>query len=278
MPSRRFSTPPWCPATTRSTPRRCCGRAAAGGRFRCLPGRGNSARRSAWWGSSSPGTIPLNLAITDAVPALMAGNTGVLKPDPQTSFTALWAVELLREAGLPPDVLPVVTGEGPVHRAGSGRSRRLRDVHRQRADREDRRQPGGGTPDRVFARAGRQKSDDRAGRCRPGGGRGWRRDAAASSAPDRYAYPSSGFTCTSPYSMRSYAVSRNVRRRCGWARRWTTPWTLGSLASVRQLEAVEQHVRDALEKGATLPPAEAAVRTWGRSSMNRQSSRTCERA
>ena len=61
-----------------------------------------------------PWNYPLNLAITDAVPALMAGNTGVLKPDPQTSFTALWAVELLREAGLPPDVLPVVTGEGPV--------------------------------------------------------------------------------------------------------------------------------------------------------------------
>ena len=62
------------------------------------------------------------------------------------------------------------------HRAGSGRSRRLRDVHRQRADRKDRRQPRGGTPDRLLARAGRQKSDDRAGRCRPGGGRGWRRE------------------------------------------------------------------------------------------------------
>jgi succinate-semialdehyde dehydrogenase / glutarate-semialdehyde dehydrogenase len=64
-----------------------------------------------------PWNYPLNLAITDAVAALMAGNTGVLKPDPQASFTALWAVALLREAGLPPDVLPVVTGEGPI--AGS---------------------------------------------------------------------------------------------------------------------------------------------------------------
>src|SRR4051794_28157144 len=64
-----------------------------------------------------PWNYPLNLAITDAIAALMAGNTSVLKPDPQPSFTALWAVALLREAGLPPDVLPVVTGEGPV--AGS---------------------------------------------------------------------------------------------------------------------------------------------------------------
>jgi succinate-semialdehyde dehydrogenase/glutarate-semialdehyde dehydrogenase len=61
-----------------------------------------------------PWNYPLNLAVTDAIPALMAGNTGVLKPDPQTSFTALWAAALLREAGLPADVLPVITGEGPV--------------------------------------------------------------------------------------------------------------------------------------------------------------------
>jgi acyl-CoA reductase-like NAD-dependent aldehyde dehydrogenase len=51
---------------------------------------------------------------TNAVPALMAGNAAVLKPDVQTSFTALWAVDLLRQAGLPPDVFGVVTGEGPL--------------------------------------------------------------------------------------------------------------------------------------------------------------------
>ena len=61
-----------------------------------------------------PWNYPLNLAITDAVPALMAGNAAVLKPDAQTSLTALWAVALLREAGLPAEVFPVVTGEGPV--------------------------------------------------------------------------------------------------------------------------------------------------------------------
>src|ERR1017187_2731785 len=60
-----------------------------------------------------PWNYPLNLAVTDAVPALMAGNAAVLKPDVQTSFTALWAVDLLRHAGLPPDVFGVVTGEGP---------------------------------------------------------------------------------------------------------------------------------------------------------------------
>ena len=61
-----------------------------------------------------PWNYPLNLAVTDAAPALMAGNAAVLKPDVQTSFTALWAVDLLRQAGLPPDVFGVVTGEGPL--------------------------------------------------------------------------------------------------------------------------------------------------------------------
>lgn len=60
-----------------------------------------------------PWNYPFNLAVTDAIPALMAGNTALIKPDHQTSFTALWAADLLYEAGLPPDVMPVVTGVGP---------------------------------------------------------------------------------------------------------------------------------------------------------------------
>lgn len=61
-----------------------------------------------------PWNYPLNLAVGDAAPALMAGNSVVLQPDPQTSLTAQWAVSLLIEAGLPRGVLSVVTGEGPV--------------------------------------------------------------------------------------------------------------------------------------------------------------------
>lgn len=60
-----------------------------------------------------PWNYPLNLSISDAIPALMAGNTVLLKPDHHTSFTALWAVNLLYEAGLPRDALVVITGEGP---------------------------------------------------------------------------------------------------------------------------------------------------------------------
>ncbi|HVA73473.1 MAG TPA: aldehyde dehydrogenase family protein, partial [Acidimicrobiales bacterium] len=63
-------------------------------------------------GIISPWNYPLTLGVTDALPALVAGNAVVAKPDQQTPFTALWAADLLEEAGLPPGVLQVVTGTG----------------------------------------------------------------------------------------------------------------------------------------------------------------------
>lgn len=65
-------------------------------------------------GIVSPWNYPLSLAVTDAIPALMAGNAVVLRPDPQASLTALLAAALLTEAGLPESVLQVVLGEGPT--------------------------------------------------------------------------------------------------------------------------------------------------------------------
>ncbi|HMA46558.1 MAG TPA: succinic semialdehyde dehydrogenase, partial [Frankiaceae bacterium] len=63
-------------------------------------------------GVISPWNYPLTLAVSDAVPALLAGNGVVLKPDALTPFTALAAVELLVEAGLPAELFQVVTGAG----------------------------------------------------------------------------------------------------------------------------------------------------------------------
>lgn len=65
-------------------------------------------------GFITPWNFPLILSTTDLLAALMAGNSAVLRPDTQSPFTALWAADLLYEAGLPPDVLQVVTGEGRV--------------------------------------------------------------------------------------------------------------------------------------------------------------------
>ncbi len=63
-------------------------------------------------GVVAPWNYPLTLAVSDAIPALLAGNGIVLKPDSQTPLTALWAVRLLREAGLPEGLMQVVVGPG----------------------------------------------------------------------------------------------------------------------------------------------------------------------
>ena len=63
-------------------------------------------------GVVSPWNYPLSLSITDALPALVAGNAVVLRPDQQGSVTALAAIELLVRAGLPEGVFQVVLGRG----------------------------------------------------------------------------------------------------------------------------------------------------------------------
>ena len=63
-------------------------------------------------GVIAPWNYPLTLSISDAIPALAAGNSAVMKTDSQTPFSALIALRLMEEAGLPKDVLQVVTGSG----------------------------------------------------------------------------------------------------------------------------------------------------------------------
>jgi succinate-semialdehyde dehydrogenase/glutarate-semialdehyde dehydrogenase len=60
----------------------------------------------------SPWNYPLALSVSDALPALIAGNAVVSRPDNQTALTTLWAHELAQKAGLPADVWQVVLGRG----------------------------------------------------------------------------------------------------------------------------------------------------------------------
>ncbi|MCW6010496.1 aldehyde dehydrogenase family protein, partial [Micromonospora sp. CPCC 205371] len=62
----------------------------------------------------TPFNFPMILSTSKIAPALAAGNTVVHKPAEDTPLTALRIAELLTEAGLPPGVLNVVTGGGPV--------------------------------------------------------------------------------------------------------------------------------------------------------------------
>lgn len=58
----------------------------------------------------TPYNFPFFLNLVKVVPALLAGNTCVLKPSPYTPFEALVLAEAAHDAGLPPGVFNVVTG------------------------------------------------------------------------------------------------------------------------------------------------------------------------
>jgi acyl-CoA reductase-like NAD-dependent aldehyde dehydrogenase len=196
-----------------------------------------------------PWNYPLNLLVTDAVPALMAGNTAVLKPDHQTSFTALWAAELLYEAGLPRDVLPVVTGIGPelgpalidgvdfIMFTGSTRTGKV--VARQAAERlvGCSLELGGKNPMVVLDDADL--------------------DAAVDGAV-RGAFVGAGQVCVSieriyvPRALYDDFVDAFVDRTRALVLGAQLDFTahVGSLASPRQLETVRDHVDDAVARGA----------------------------
>ncbi|MBF4161509.1 succinic semialdehyde dehydrogenase [Nocardioides acrostichi] len=64
-------------------------------------------------GVIGPWNFPFATGISDAIPALMAGNGVVLKPDNKTALSPLWGIEMLERAGLPRGLFQVVCGEGP---------------------------------------------------------------------------------------------------------------------------------------------------------------------
>ncbi|MCL2542654.1 MAG: succinic semialdehyde dehydrogenase [Nocardioidaceae bacterium] len=64
-------------------------------------------------GIIAPWNFPFATGLSDAIPALMAGNAVVVKPDNKTALSPLFGIRLLEEAGLPPGLFQVVCGEGP---------------------------------------------------------------------------------------------------------------------------------------------------------------------
>ncbi len=198
-----------------------------------------------------PWNYPLNLAITDAVPALMAGNTAVLKPDHQTSLTALWALDLLREAGLPPDVFQVVTGDG--RQIGpmlgdcvdflmfTGSTRTGKTVAQQAAGRliGCSLELGGKNPMLIFEDADLDRTVEGAVRgCFVGAGQ------VCVSIERIYVHES-----LYEEFLRRF-VERTRALRVGAAFDFSIE--MGSLTSEAQLATVEEHVCDALSKGAKL--------------------------
>lgn len=60
----------------------------------------------------SPFNYPVNLSVSKIAPALIAGNSVILKPPTKGSISALYLAAIFNEAGLPPGVLNTITGKG----------------------------------------------------------------------------------------------------------------------------------------------------------------------
>ncbi|NBM19264.1 succinic semialdehyde dehydrogenase [Streptomyces sp. GC420] len=202
-------------------------------------------------GQIAPWNYPFELSIGDALPAFVAGNAVVMKPDTETALTALWARDLLIEAGLPAGVFQVVLGEGPVvgpevvrhadYVSFTGSTRTGREVARGAASRlvGVSLELGGKNAMLVLHDADVEK-------------------AAAGAV--RACFSSAGQLCISIerlYVHESVAddfldrfAARTKAMRLGNALAYGAD--MGSLAGPRQLEAVTRHVEDAVAKGAKL--------------------------
>ena len=66
------------------------------------------------WVAIAPWNFPLAIFLGQVAAALVTGNTVVAKPAPQTPAIGQYAVALAHEAGVPEDVLQIVTGGGDV--------------------------------------------------------------------------------------------------------------------------------------------------------------------
>jgi aldehyde dehydrogenase (NAD+)/succinate-semialdehyde dehydrogenase/glutarate-semialdehyde dehydrogenase len=197
----------------------------------------------------TPWNYPLALGVTDAIPALIAGNAVVAKPDTQTALSVLWAVDLLEQAGLPAGLWQVVLGRGsevgdPLlaqadYVAFTGSTRGGRVIAEQAARRlvGYSLELGGKNPMLVL--------DD----AEPG---------RASAGAVRACFANAGQLCISAERLyvhekvRDAFVERFVERvrgmRLGAGLDWSAD--MGSLTSQRQLDTVTRHVQEATAKGA----------------------------
>ncbi|WP_329118470.1 succinic semialdehyde dehydrogenase [Streptomyces sp. NBC_01465] len=202
-------------------------------------------------GQIAPWNYPFELSVGDALPAFVSGNAVVMKPDTETALTALWARDLLIEAGLPSEVFQIVLGEGPVvgpelvkhadYVSFTGSTRTGREVAQGAAARlvGVSLELGGKNAMLVLADADIEK-------------------AAAGAV--RACYSSAGQLCISIerlYVHESIAdefvdrfAARTKAMRLGTSLAYGAD--MGSLVGERQLETVKRHVEEAVEKGAKL--------------------------
>jgi succinate-semialdehyde dehydrogenase/glutarate-semialdehyde dehydrogenase len=199
----------------------------------------------------SPWNYPLSMAAGDAIPALMAGNAVVQKPDTQTSLTALWALSLMREAGIPADVWQMVIGRGSsIGGALMAGADYMMFTGSTASGRQIARDAGERLIDSSLELGGKNAMlvlDDA-------------NIARAADGAITACFPSAGQLCVSierlyvPETVYddfvAAVVARTRKLRLGAAYDYSID--VGSLTNPSQLDTVTAHVNDAKAKGATV--------------------------
>ncbi|GAA0926697.1 succinic semialdehyde dehydrogenase [Nonomuraea longicatena] len=199
----------------------------------------------------TPWNYPLSLGVTDAIPALLAGNALVHKPDTQTALSTIWTVNLLVELGMPREIWQVVLGEpaeigdalldGADYVAFTGSTRGGRKIAEEAAKRliGCSLELGGKNPMLVLDDADL--------------------DVTVHGAI-RASFTNAGQLCLSTerlyvheslfdgFAARLAQQTGNLKLGAGHD--WSVQ--MGSLTSQRQLDTVAAHVEDAVAKGATV--------------------------
>jgi len=200
-------------------------------------------------GVIGPWNYPLTNSFGDSIPAMMAGNSVLLKPSEVTPLTSMLMGEMLRQCGLPDDVYQVVPGYGETAQAlidevdfvmftGSTATGRKVMERAARTLTPVALELGGKDPMIVCADAALER---------------------AANAAVHYSMQNAGQTCTSTervyveepiYEDFVRLVTDRVRELRQSAPGGPGSVDLGAVISPPQADIVERHVNDAVEKGA----------------------------
>jgi acyl-CoA reductase-like NAD-dependent aldehyde dehydrogenase len=200
-------------------------------------------------GVIGPWNYPIANSFGDCIPALAAGNSVILKPSEVTPLSSLLMEEMMRECGLPAGVFQVATGDRTTGAAlvelvdcvmftGSVRSGKA--VYKAAAERTIPcyLEMGGKDPMIVCADADIER---------------------AANAAAFYSMNNGGQVCISiervyveapVYDEFVEKVTENVRRLRQGAPAGIGTVDIGAVTFPPQLEIVDEHVRDAVQKGA----------------------------
>jgi acyl-CoA reductase-like NAD-dependent aldehyde dehydrogenase len=200
-------------------------------------------------GVIGPWNYPITNSFGDCIPALAAGNSVILKPSEETPLSSLLMEEMLRLCGLPDGVFQVATGDGSTGAALVGQVDCMMFTGSERTGRKvlqaaaERMIPcylelGGKDPMIVCADADLDR---------------------AANAAAFYSMNNSGQVCISVercyveapvYDRFVEKVVGNVRNLRQGAPGDAGSVDVGAVTFPPQLEIIEQHVQDAVDKGA----------------------------